>query len=145
MATKVNPWNNKTLSEQSVFKQFNTSLASMKVDKVDILYLHAPDHETPLLETLKAVNDLHKAGKFNELGLSNYSSWLVAEVVNLCKQNNFVVPTVYQVLRSNKASFIHFSRACTRQLPVRSSTNLFPVFDITDSDSMPTPHLEVES
>ena len=105
MATKVNPWNNKTLSEQSVFKQFNTSLASMKVDKVDILYLHAPDHETPLLETLKAVNDLHKAGKFNELGLSNYSSWLVAEVVNLCKQNNFVVPTVYQVLQAIKNWF----------------------------------------
>ena len=98
MATKVNPWNNKTLSEQSVFKQFNTSLASMKVDKIDILYLHAPDHDTPLLETLKACDDLHKAGKFNELGLSNYSSWLVAEVVNVCKQNNFVVPTVYQVL-----------------------------------------------
>jgi len=100
MATKVNPWNNKTLSAQSVFKQFNTSLASMKVDKVDILYLHAPDHETPLLETLKACDDLHKAGKFTELGLSNYSSWLVAEVVNVCKQHGLVVPTIYQGMYS---------------------------------------------
>lgn len=44
--------------------------------KVKILYLHAPDHETPLLETLTAINDLYKEGKFEEFGLSNFSSWV---------------------------------------------------------------------
>ena len=112
MATKVNPWNNKTLSRESVFKQFNTSLASMKVDQVDILYLHAPDHDTPLLETLTACDELYRAGKFKELGLSNYSSWLVAEVVNVCKQNNFVLPTVYQVKAINSKLNAH-ERTCT--------------------------------
>jgi len=100
MATKVNPWNGKGLGKESIFKQFSTSLESMKVTKVKILYLHAPDHDTPLLETLAACNELHKAGKFDELGLSNFSSWLVAEAVNVCKNNSFVVPTVYQGMYS---------------------------------------------
>jgi len=108
MATKVNPWNGKGLGKESVRKQFTTSLESMKVDKVQILYLHAPDHDTPLLETLTEINEIYKEGKFAELGLSNYSAWLVAEVVNVCKANNFVVPTVYQGMYS----------AVTRQVEV---------------------------
>ena len=48
---------------------------------VDIMYLHAPDHKTPLTETLAAMDELHKEGKFAQLGLSNYSAWLVNEVV----------------------------------------------------------------
>ena len=31
------------------------------------------------------MDDLYKEGKFKKLGLSNYSSWLVSEVVNVCK------------------------------------------------------------
>lgn len=100
MATKVNPWGGKGLGRESVFKQFQTSLTNMKVDKVAILYLHAPDHETPLLETLTAINDLYKEGKFEEFGLSNFSSWLTCEVINICKANNFVLPTVYQGMYS---------------------------------------------
>lgn len=112
MATKVNPWNGKGLGKDSVRNQFTTSLSSLKVEKVHILYLHAPDHDTPLVETLSEVNDLHKEGKFEELGLSNFSSWLVAEVVNVCKQNHFILPTVYQGMYS----------ACTRQV----ETELIP-------------------
>ena len=47
---------------------------------MDIMYLHAPDHKTPLTETLAAMDELHKEGKFAQLGLSNYSAWLVNEV-----------------------------------------------------------------
>lgn len=36
-------------------------------------------------------------GKFKEFGLSNYASWEVAEVVCICRHNNWIVPTVYQV------------------------------------------------
>ena len=54
---------------------------SLQVASVDIMYLHAPDHKTPLTETLAAMDELHKEGKFAKLGLSNYSAWLVNEVV----------------------------------------------------------------
>lgn len=36
-------------------------------------------------------------GKFKELGLSNYAAWEVAEICTICKYNNWVMPTVYQV------------------------------------------------
>ncbi|XP_077973496.1 aflatoxin B1 aldehyde reductase member 2-like [Styela clava] len=99
-ATKANPLEGKTLGAKSVRVQLETSLKNLQTDSVSIFYLHMPDHHTPLKETLKAVDELHKEGKFNELGLSNYSSWLVSEVVNLCKQNNWIQPTVYQGMYS---------------------------------------------
>lgn len=68
----------------------------MKLDKVDIFYLHFPDHKTSLEETLKGCQKLYEEGKFKELGLSNYSSWQVSEIYNMCKNNGWVIPTVYQ-------------------------------------------------
>lgn len=59
---------------------------------------HAPDRTTPFEETLKAVNDLYKEGKFKHFGLSNYMSWEVAQVVEICKVNGYVVLTAYQGL-----------------------------------------------
>ncbi|EDO41340.1 predicted protein [Nematostella vectensis] len=96
IATKANPWSKKGLKFDRVLEQMNTSLKRMKRDKVDIFYLHAPDHKTPIEESLKAVDQLHKEGKFKEFGLSNYAAWEVAEIYYLCKANNYILPTLYQ-------------------------------------------------
>uniref|UniRef100_A0A3Q3QEB9 NADP-dependent oxidoreductase domain-containing protein n=1 Tax=Monopterus albus TaxID=43700 RepID=A0A3Q3QEB9_MONAL len=96
IATKANPWNGKTLKPESVRSQLETSLQNLRTDCVDLFYLHAPDHQTPIQDTLKACNDLHKEGKFIEFGLSNYASWEVAEIVCICRHNNWIAPTVYQ-------------------------------------------------
>ena len=50
-------------SYDGVIKQLNTSLQSLQVDRVDIFYLHWPDHKLPVEDTLKAVNQLYQ-GKF---------------------------------------------------------------------------------
>jgi len=100
MATKINPWDGKNFGAESVRQQVETSLKRLKVDHVDIMYLHAPDHATPLEETLATMDKLHREGKFSQLGLSNYSAWLVNEVVNLCKANNWIKPTIYQGMYS---------------------------------------------
>jgi len=42
------------------------------------------------------VNDLHKQGKFVQLGISNFTAFEVAEVVMTCKANGWVRPTIYQ-------------------------------------------------
>ena len=62
--------------------------------------------------TLSELAKLKEQGKFKELGLSNYSSWLTCEVVNIAKQNGFPVPTVYQGMYSGKVIMIllDFSR-----------------------------------
>ncbi|KAJ7306607.1 hypothetical protein JRQ81_010001 [Phrynocephalus forsythii] len=96
VATKANPWEGKTLSAQSVRTQLETSLQRLQLPRVDLFYLHAPDHQTPVEETLRACHQLHQEGKFKELGLSNYASWEVAEIQTLCRSQNWVLPTVYQ-------------------------------------------------
>ena len=58
-----------------------------------ILYLHCPDRGTPFAETLSALNTAHQAGKFVQLGLSNFTAAEVAEVVLTCKYNGWVRPT----------------------------------------------------
>lgn len=100
MATKINPWGKNNLTAHGCQTQTEACLKRLQVDSVDIMYLHAPDHKTKLTETLKKMNDMHKNGQFKELGLSNYSAWQVAEVYNICKANNYVLPTVYQGMYS---------------------------------------------
>ncbi|KAJ8400745.1 hypothetical protein AAFF_G00395140 [Aldrovandia affinis] len=96
IATKANPWDGKTLKPESVRSQLDTSLQRLQTQCVELFYLHAPDHNNPIQETLQACNELHKEGKYKELGLSNYASWEVAEICCICKHNGWVVPTVYQ-------------------------------------------------
>lgn len=96
IATKANPWDGKTLKPESVRSQLEVSLQRLKTDCVDLFYLHAPDHQNPIEDTLRACNELHKEGKFKELGLSNYASWEVAEIVSICRHNSWIAPTVYQ-------------------------------------------------
>jgi aflatoxin B1 aldehyde reductase len=76
----------------------NKSLSELGTDCLDIFYLHAPDRSVPFEETLEACNELHKEGKFVELGLSNFAAWEVAEIVITCRKNGWVQPTVYQAM-----------------------------------------------
>eukprot|EP00117_Sycon_ciliatum_P015552 scpid46086/ scgid15345/ Aflatoxin B1 aldehyde reductase member 2; Succinic semialdehyde reductase len=96
VATKVNPWGPEGLTAEGVKKQFTTCLERLRADSVDILYLHAPDHKTPIEDTLAVVQEFYKAGKFKELALSNYAAWQVVEIYYICKANGYVLPTLYQ-------------------------------------------------
>ncbi|OCH92504.1 Aldo/keto reductase [Obba rivulosa] len=73
-----------------------TSVKTLGTYKIRTLYLHRPDRGTPYEETLRAINELHKEGMFETLGLSNYPSFDVAEIVTLCKMNGWVRPTIYE-------------------------------------------------
>lgn len=99
ISTKVNPWYDefKSLTAESIYKQCALSFEALKTEAVDILYLHAPDHNTPIEESLEAMNKLHVEGKFKRLGLSNYSAWQVVKIYHICKANGWILPTVYQV------------------------------------------------
>nr|XP_020020978.1 aflatoxin B1 aldehyde reductase member 3-like [Castor canadensis] len=96
IATKANTLDGKSLKADSLRFQLETSLKRLQCPKVDIFYLHMPDFNTPVEETLQACNQLHKEGKFVELGLSNYAAWQVAEICTLAKKNGWIMPTVYQ-------------------------------------------------
>merc|ERR1740120_329940 len=84
------------LSKQSVMEQCNTSLQKLGVESIDLFYLHSPDIETDLDDTLAGIDELHKQGKIKEFGLSNYPAWAVVDIWYRCKARGMVVPTVYQ-------------------------------------------------
>jgi aflatoxin B1 aldehyde reductase len=96
LASKVNPWNDHGLQPAQVKKQLLEILERLGTDHIDLLYLHSPDLDTPIVQTLEACFELYQQGKFKQLGLSNYASWQVAEVVETCRHNGWMQPVVYQ-------------------------------------------------
>jgi len=96
LASKVNPWNDHGLQPAQVKKQLAEILERLGTNHIDLLYLHSPDLDTPVEQTLEACFELHQQGKFKQLGLSNYASWQVAEVVETCRHNGWMQPVVYQ-------------------------------------------------
>ncbi|KAK3058470.1 hypothetical protein LTR09_000034 [Extremus antarcticus] len=96
IATKCYPVPAGNHSASNLEESFNKSLSELGTDCVDIFYLHAADRSLPFTEPLKKLDELHKKGKFVQLGLSNFTAFEVAEVVMHCKYNNWVRPTIYQ-------------------------------------------------
>ena len=103
IATKVNPWylNDFTngqlgqLSSINIKRQLNTSITNLKQD-IDTLFLHCPDYETPIIETLETCNDLYRQEKFNHFGISNFSKVQMEEILELCENNKLINPSYYQ-------------------------------------------------
>jgi aflatoxin B1 aldehyde reductase len=56
------------LNPEGMRNGLSDSLKALGSDKVDLWYLHAPDRSVPLEETLRAVNELYKQGKFKRWG-----------------------------------------------------------------------------
>ncbi|KAF9581612.1 hypothetical protein BGW38_001311 [Lunasporangiospora selenospora] len=96
ISTKVWPGGPGAHNAENLRKTFSESREALQHKKVDIFYLHAPDYTTPFEETLKAINDLYREGLFKRFGLSNFASWQVMLIYQICKQNGYVLPTVYQ-------------------------------------------------
>ncbi len=96
IATKVNPRISGKLDGEAAYKQVNESLERMNLSSVDTVYLHFPDPATPVYSVLEASAELHKQGKFKELGLSNFPAWMVADVWHICDKHGWVRPTVFE-------------------------------------------------
>ncbi|KAF8922978.1 hypothetical protein BGZ58_003508, partial [Dissophora ornata] len=64
ISTKVFPGFAGAFDAVNLPRQFRQSLEALKTNKIDILYLHAPESDTPIDVTLKAINDLYKEGLF---------------------------------------------------------------------------------
>jgi aflatoxin B1 aldehyde reductase len=96
IASKVHPWNDEGLQPKQIKSQLQQTLQRLGVDQIDLLYLHAPDLDTPIQDTLEACFEMFEEGKFREFGLSNYAAWQVAEIAELCRQRDWMQPTVYQ-------------------------------------------------
>ena len=104
IATKVNPWLDNDfstgllgqLARTPMLNQFNTSLKNLQVDQVDILYLHCPDYNTDIHDTLETIDELWRREKINNWGLSNYSLLESQQIINICEIYKYQLPKYYQ-------------------------------------------------
>ena len=84
LATKVyfpmgNGPNDRGLSRKHIFEQCERSLDRLGVDYVDLYQCHRPDPQTPLEETLRALDDLVRQGKVLYVGVSEWPAELLDE------------------------------------------------------------------
>ena len=70
--------NERGLSRKHIFSAIEGSLRRLQTDYLDLYQVHAPDPDTPLDETLQALDDLVRQGKVRYLGCSNFQAWLLA-------------------------------------------------------------------
>ncbi|MEV0942383.1 aldo/keto reductase [Micromonospora wenchangensis] len=66
-------------SRRYVVRAVEASLRRLGTDHIDLYQLHEPDPDTPVDETLAALDDLVRAGKVRYLGNSNFSGWQIAD------------------------------------------------------------------
>jgi aryl-alcohol dehydrogenase-like predicted oxidoreductase len=66
------------LSRRHILQQVDESLGRLQTDRLDMYLIHEPDPETPLDETLRALEDVVRAGKVLYIGASNIEAWRLA-------------------------------------------------------------------
>ena len=70
--------NDEGLSRKHILKAAHDSLRRLGTDYIDLYQTHSPDPDTPLDETLWALDDLVRSGKARYVGCSNYPAWQLA-------------------------------------------------------------------
>jgi len=88
--------NHRGLSRVWMMQACEASLRRLGVETIDVYYLHREDHGTALEETILAIADLIRAGKIRHFGVSNFRSWRVAEICNICDRLGIGRPVVSQ-------------------------------------------------
>ncbi len=86
------------LAPAHLVKAVDESLRRLGTDRVDVLYLHAPDAATPVEETLEAVRGLVQAGKARHWGVSNHAAWRILEMRAWGEGHGLPPPALSQVL-----------------------------------------------
>ena len=62
-----------------IVKAVEDSLKRLHTDHIDLYHMHVPDADTPIDETLRALDDLVRSGKVLYIGNSNFSGWQIAD------------------------------------------------------------------
>jgi aryl-alcohol dehydrogenase-like predicted oxidoreductase len=93
----------RSLTASTVHSDVEASLRRLRTDHLDLLQLHWPDHNTPLEETARALDDLLRSGKVRRIGVSNFS---VADADALSRMIPIVsCQALYNLLERNPATY----------------------------------------
>jgi aryl-alcohol dehydrogenase-like predicted oxidoreductase len=76
------------LSRKHLMKGIEDSLRRLGTDYVDIYYMHFPDNDTPIEETLRALDDMVHQGKARYIACSNFHAWELCKALWVSDQRN---------------------------------------------------------
>ncbi|HEY5241852.1 MAG TPA: aldo/keto reductase [Polyangiaceae bacterium] len=105
------------LSPAAIGGALRESLERLGTDRVDVYYLHVPDHATPVEQTLDAMKREVDAGRVRAWGVSNYAAWQILEMNHLAAARSLAAPVVSQVLynvlhRQLDIEYFAFTQRC---------------------------------
>ncbi|KAL2874964.1 hypothetical protein SGCOL_009806 [Colletotrichum sp. CLE4] len=114
-------------TKDKILKEIDESLKALKIEQINIEYLHVPDRTTAFEEACEAMNEAIRQGKIKKWGISNYSAAEVQRFVDICQERDLIKPSAYQghynplvrggeedlfpVLRKNDIAFYGYSPA----------------------------------
>lgn len=84
------------LSRRALHKAVDGSLRRLGVDAIDVYYMHRPDWDIPLDETLEALDDIVRAGKVRYLAQANFAAWQVTEMHYVARERSWAPVRVGQ-------------------------------------------------
>lgn len=84
------------LSRKHVTEACHAALKRLKVDYLDLYFCHRADRDTPLEETVFAMNDLIRQGKILYWGTSEWDAQRITEAIGIAKENHLVPPVMEQ-------------------------------------------------
>ncbi|QAS54737.1 aldo/keto reductase [Halobacillus litoralis] len=111
------PANNMGLSRKQIIHHCNESLKRLGTDYIDVYYCHRFDDYTPLEETLRALDDLVRAGKILYIGVSNWTNTQLKEANKIINKSGF------SPIIANQIMYNLFSREAENDLIPNSQEN----------------------
>jgi len=100
--------NDAGLSRHHLVRSCEASLRRLRSDHIDLYQVHEWDGQTPLEETLQALDDLVHAGKVRYVGCSNYAGWQLMKALGIAERQGlarFVSQQIHYTLQAREAEY----------------------------------------
>lgn len=96
------------LSRWHIVRACEDSLRRLRTDRIDLYFMHEWDGQTPLEETLEALDTLVRSGKVRYVGCSNYSAWHLMKALGVSERlgyQRFVAQQIHYSLQAREAEY----------------------------------------
>lgn len=99
--------NDEGLSRYHLIRECEKSLKRLRTDVIDLYFMHQWDGQTPLEETLGALDTLVQQGKIRYAGCSNYSAWHIMKALGIAERDGlprFITQQIHYTLEARGVS-----------------------------------------